>query len=116
MKSDRRTFIRTASAVAAGAMIPAEVFSIGRSGVPASDKIRIGLIGANGMGWSDLTSILKNPGVECVAIADVDRNVQSNRTNELLKMNQPIPKLYGGYRKMLENKDIDAVIIATPDH
>ncbi len=116
MKSDRRTFIRTASAVAAGAMIPAEVFSIGRSGVPASDKIRIGLIGANGMGWSDLTSILKNPGVECVAIADVDRNVQSNRTNELLKMNQPMPKLYGDYRKMLENKDIDAVIIATPDH
>ena len=62
MRSDRRTFIKTASVVAAGAMIPREVFSIGRSGVAASDKVRIGLIGANGMGWSDLTSFLKNQG------------------------------------------------------
>lgn len=116
MKSDRRTFIKTASVVAAGAMIPREVVSIGRSGVAASDKIRIGLIGANGMGWNDLTSFLNNKEAECVALCDVDKNVLSNRTNDLLKMKLPQPKLYVDYRRMLENKDIDAVIIATPDH
>lgn len=116
MRSDRRTFIKTASVVAAGAMIPREVFSIGRSGVAASDKVRIGLIGANGMGWSDLTSFLKIREVECIALCDVDKNVLTNRTNDLLKMKLPQPKLYVDHRRMLENKDIDAVIIATPDH
>ncbi|MGD0584033.1 MAG: Gfo/Idh/MocA family oxidoreductase [Bacteroidales bacterium] len=116
MRSDRRTFIKTASVVAAGAMIPREVFSIGRPGVAASDKVRIGLIGANGMGWSDLTSFLKNKEVECIALCDVDKNVLTNRTNDLLKMKLPQPKLYVDHRRMLENKDIDAVIIATPDH
>jgi predicted dehydrogenase len=116
MKSDRRTFIKTASVVAAGAMIPREVFSIGRSGIAPSDKIRIALIGANSQGWSDLTSFLKNKEVECVAMCDVDKNVLSNRTNDLIKMGHPQPKLYVDYRKMLENKDIDVVIIGTPDH
>jgi hypothetical protein len=40
-------------------------------------------IGINGMGWSDLTAILKNPGVECVALCDVDKNVLDKRAAEL---------------------------------
>lgn len=97
-------------------MISREAFSVGKSGVPASDRIRVGLIGANSQGWSDLVSFLKNDEVECVAMCDVDKNVLSNRTNDLIKMNRPQPKLYIDYRKMLENKDIDLVIIGTPDH
>jgi predicted dehydrogenase len=116
MKSDRRTFIRTASAVAAGSVLPFEAFSIGKPGVPASDKLRVGLIGANGMGFNDLTSFLKNKEVECVAMCDIDKNVLTNRTNDLLKMNFPMPKLYVDYRSVLDNKDVDAVIIGTPDH
>ena len=68
------------------------------------------------MGWSDLSSFLKNPEVECVALCDVDRNVLNRRTDDIVKMGRPKPKLYVDYRKMLENKDIDAVIIGTPDH
>jgi predicted dehydrogenase len=116
MKSDRRTFIKTASVVAAGSIIPFETFSIGRPGVSANSKIRVGLVGCNSMGWSDLTSFLKNKDAECVALCDVDKNVLTNRTNELIKQNLPKPKLYTDYRNMLENKDIDAVIVGTPDH
>ncbi len=84
--------------------------------VPPSDKIRVALIGGNSQGWSDLFSFLKNPEVECVAMCDVDRNVLNKRTDEVIKMGRPQPKLYVNYHKMLENKDIDVVIIGTPDH
>jgi len=68
------------------------------------------------MGFNDLRSFLKNPEVECVALCDIDRNVLERRTADLEKLGFPKPKLYGDYRKMLENKDIDVVIIGTPDH
>jgi predicted dehydrogenase len=116
MASSRRTFIKTAAVMAAGSVIPFESFSIGRSGISANDKVRVALVGGNSMGWSDLTSFLKNKEVECVALCDIDKNVLTNRTNDLLKMGLPKPKLYVDYRKMLENKDIDVVIIGTPDH
>jgi predicted dehydrogenase len=116
MKSTRRNFIKTASVIAAGSVLPLEAFSNNRTMVSANDKIQVGLIGANGMGFNDLTSFLKNPEIECVALCDIDRNVLNRRTDDLVKMNLTRPKLYVDYRKMLENKDIDVVIIGTPDH
>jgi predicted dehydrogenase len=116
MRSTRRTFIKSASVLAAGSVIPFETFSVRPSGLQAGGKVRVALVGANSQGWSDLSSLLKNKEVECVAMCDIDKNVLTNRTNDLLKMNQPKPKLFVDYRKMLEDKDIDAVIIATPDH
>ncbi len=116
MKSNRRTFIRNASAAAAATLIPFEAFSIRRSGVAPSDRIRVALIGGNSMGWNDLASFLKNKEVECVAMCDVDRNVLNRRTDDIIKLGFQKPRLYGDYRKMLESKDIDVVIIGTPDH
>ena len=86
--------------------------------MPASDRINIGAIGINGMGWSDTKAALKVPGVNLVALCDVDRNVTDRRLNELsaLDIDARKVKTYGDYRRLLENKDIDAVIIGTPDH
>lgn len=116
MKSNRRTFLKTASVAAAASVIPFEAFSIGRPGVSPSDRIRVALIGGNSMGWNDLASFLKNKEVECVAICDVDRNVLNRRTDDIVKLGFQKPRLYVDYRKMLESKDIDVVIIGTPDH
>lgn len=116
MNSTRRNFIKTASVLAAGSVISIDALSKSRMTVPPSDKIRVALIGGNGQGWSDLASFLKNPEVECVALCDVDRNVLNRCTDQVIKMGRPQPKLYVNYRKMLENKDIDVVIIGTPDH
>ena len=112
MHSTRRNFIKTASLLTAGSVLPINAFSK----VSPSDKIRVALIGANSQGYANLASMLKNPEVECVAISDVDRNVLNRRTDDLIKLGHSRPKLYVDYRKMLENKDIDVVIIGTPDH
>ncbi len=116
MSSSRRDFIKTASVLAAGSVIPLTSLSKANMGISPSDKIRVGLIGAHGQGFSDLTSFLKNPEVDCVAMCDIDRNVLTNRTDTLIKRGFTKPKLYVDYRKMLENKDIDVIINGTPDH
>ncbi len=116
MNSTRRNFIKTASVLAAGSVLPLDALAKARMNVPASDKIRVGLIGANSQGYSNLASILKNPEVECIALCDIDQNVLEKRTGDLAKLNVAKPALYGDYRKMLENKDIDIVIVGTPDH
>jgi predicted dehydrogenase len=116
MTSSRRNFIKTASVLAAGSVIPYDVLAKAGKRVAPSDKINVALVGGHSMGWSDLESFLKNPETECVAISDVDRNVLNQRTDDLVKIGRPRPKLYIDYRKMLENKDIDVVIVATPDH
>jgi predicted dehydrogenase len=112
MSTTRRNFIKTSSLLAAGSVLPLGALSK----VAPSDKIRIALIGGNSQGYANLASILKNPEAECVALCDIDRNVLNRNTDSLVKLGHPQPKLYVDYRKMLENKDIDAVIIGTPDH
>jgi len=116
MTSTRRNFIKTTSVLAAGSVLPLNILAKARRSVAPSDKINVALVGGNSMGWSDLESFLKNPEIECVALCDVDRNVLNKRTDDIVKMGRPKPKLYIDYRKMLENKDIDVVIIGTPDH
>ncbi len=116
MSSTRRNFIKTASVLAAGSVLPLDAISKTQREVAASDKIRVALVGGNSQGWADLSSMLKNSDVECVALCDVDRNVLNRVTDSVVKLNRPMPKLYVDYRNMLENKDIDAVIIGTPDH
>jgi predicted dehydrogenase len=68
------------------------------------------------MGWGDMRSHLKIAGVNCVAIADVDRSVIEKRTEDARGIRGTAPRGYDDYRRMLESKDIDAVIIGTPDH
>ncbi len=94
-------------------------------GVPANnpsvkqspnEKVNIGLIGCRGMGFGILDQALRQPNVECVALCDVDSNVLTQRTADVVKRQTKAPIQYKDYRKLLENKDIDAVIIGTPDH
>lgn len=87
-----------------------------KSGTSANDRIRIGLIGANGMGFTDLNALLKIPETECIALCDIDQNVLRRRSKELEDRGLRKPAHYTDYRKMLENKDIDVIVIGTPDH
>lgn len=115
----RRDFLKKMGTLAmAGAVSPSLVNakSPKASVMGANDRINIGLIGCNSMGWTDLLNAVNVPGVECVALCDIDKNIINRRAAELTKNKGTKPELYGDYRKLLERKDIDAVLIGTPDH
>ncbi|MDR0743597.1 MAG: Gfo/Idh/MocA family oxidoreductase [Tannerella sp.] len=115
----RRNFLRqSASTVAMGLIMPSVLGSnnpyTGFTG--ANDRIRVGLIGCRSMGWGNLTDFLLHPDVDCIALCDIDRKVLENRAGEVRQLRNREPDLYGDYRKLLDRKDIDAVIVGTPDH
>ena len=115
----RRDFLKKMGALAmAGAVSPSLVNAKSpKAGVMgANDRINIGLIGCRSMGWTDLLNAINVPGVECVALCDIDKNILDSRAAELTKNKGKKPEIYGDYRKLLERKDIDAVLIGTPDH
>ncbi len=120
--NSRRKFVQNSAALLGGTLLASamdnKVFAILKNRVLPSDQLNIGLIGANGMGFSDLKSALKIPGVNVVAMCDVDKNVIETRMADLSKMNVDTSKIktYGDYRQLLDNKDVDAVIVGTPDH
>jgi predicted dehydrogenase len=124
----RRDFIRrTTAAIAAGIAAPALLddsdilAKAARAGersrsISANDRINVALIGCRSMGWGDLSCFMTHPEVNCVALCDIDRNILESRVADMEKMRGNRPDMYGDYRKMLERKDIDAVVIGTPDH
>lgn len=81
-----------------------------------SDTLRLGVIGVRNQGFSNLRAFLKLPDVQLVAISEIDDKVVASRSEDLTKAGVQLPTFYKDYRKMLDNKDLDAVIVATPDH
>lgn len=120
--SDRRKFLQDTGMLLAGSTLLSSIdnkaFAIFKSRIAPSDQINIGAIGINGMGWANVSSALKIPGVNIVALCDVDKNVLDKRMADLskLKVDTTKVKTYNDYRKLLDDKDIDVVIIGTPDH
>ena len=105
----RRNFMERvlggAAAVAAG-----NLYRAGRV-LGANDRVRIGLIGAGGRGQEIFRTALSCPNVEAVAVADV-------YTLRLSQAKQIAPQVatYQDFRRLLDDKSIDAILIATPQH
>ena len=120
--SSRRNFLQQSSLIIGGGALANvfdnKAFAYFNNRIAPSDQLNIGAIGINGMGWSNVKAALTVPGVNLVAVCDVDRNVIDKRLSELvtLKVDAKKIKVYDDYRKLLAQKDIDAVIIGTPDH
>lgn len=114
--TSRRKFLKN-SAIAAAGLTIAPAFSGTMKGIPASDRINIGLIGCNGQGFSNLSAFLRNPEVECLALCDIDESVLNRRVANVEKIRRKKPaNLYRDWRKLIDNKDINLVIVGTPDH
>ena len=113
----RRTFLKNSLLGGAAALLVPSHLWAGPKGIPgANDRIRVGLIGCNGMGYTNLSVFLQNPDIEVAALCDVDTRVLDRREEELLKAGRKKPMRFTDYRKLLDQQDIDFVIIGTPDH
>jgi predicted dehydrogenase len=112
----RRIFLKNTAITAAGLGL-APSLSGSMFGSAPSDRINVGLIGCNGMGFSDLTAFLGNPQVDCIALCDIDDEVLNRRAAGVEKIRGKKPaNLYKDWRKLIDNKDINVVIVGTPDH
>jgi predicted dehydrogenase len=114
---NRRKFISQSAFTTAGigmaSVLPSRVWA---SEVAPSDSLNVALIGCRGMGFGILKHHLSNPGINCVALCDIDDKVLMEKASDVKEKHNQTPRLYKDFRKMLEQKDIDAVIIGTPDH
>ena len=103
------------SAAGAGvfSILPSEIWSFP---VAPSDKINVALIGCKNQGFTDLKCHMNYSDVNCVALCDIDTKILNDRSAQIKETYKQNPQVYKDFRKMLEQKDIDAVIIGTPDH
>lgn len=103
MKLNRRTFVLQSGAAALG------------YAVPPSDQINLALIGAGGRGRLVMSEFLKNPGVRATAVCDVyEPNLESGLS--AASKAGSTAKAWRSYKKLLDDPEVTAVLIATPEH
>src|SRR3989449_1539951 len=106
----RRDFMKRAAVSTATAGLA--IRGLSAKGVGANDKIVVGVIGTGRMGLSNLEDLAKQPDVEIAAVCDVYRpNLEKG-----LKATDGKAKTYKDFREVLDRKDINVAIVATPDH
>jgi predicted dehydrogenase len=110
---NRRQFL---SAGAAG------VFLTGAAAAYAEEfqdkKYRVGLIGSGWYGKCDLFRLIQVAPVDVVSVCDVDKKMLADAAQQIAgrQASKKTPRTYGDYREMLKEKDLDIVLVATPDH
>jgi predicted dehydrogenase len=114
MSFQRRDFLKSTAVLSAGLMLkPNGLFA-----TPDNTKLRLGFIGVGMRGQGHLELALHRPDVDVVSVCDVDETMLKGANNIIVKSGKKMPKIYKGdayaYRKLLEAKDIDAVVISTP--
>src|SRR6266496_2270287 len=108
---NRRSFLRTSAAALAWSRVSGYAAELG-------EKKRVGLIGCGWYGKCDLLRLIQVAPVEVVSLCDVDKRMLSDAADIVAsrQLSKKKPRTYGDYRLMLKEKDIDLVLIETPDH
>ncbi len=111
---NRREFLQTS---AAGLMLSG-ASNLAYGATAAAAPKRVGLIGCGWYGKCDLFRLLQVAPVEVVSLCDVDKRMLSDAADTVAErqVSKKKPRLYGDYREMLKEKDLDIVLVDTPDH
>lgn len=106
----RRQFLHTSAAgLASTAALVAASSSV-------NDKITVGLIGFNSMGFYHVNQITSNQGARAVALCDIDDAVLARGVSKVKEVEGHTPRTTRDFRSIIDDKSIDAVVIATPHH
>jgi predicted dehydrogenase len=105
----RREFVKTSAVAGMSLAVP---FAKARG---ANGDIRVAVVGINGQGRNHINWFREIPGVRVVALCDADRSVLEREAARFAQRNENVDT-YVDYRKLLDDKSIDAVITATPNH
>ena len=108
MTMNRRDFLVSTAVMTAGATV--------RGLASPNDTVRMGVVGCGGRGQSHVTAWSSMPNVEIVALCDVDQSHIDAKLKYLEGKNARKPATYVDIRKLLEDKNIDAISIASPNH
>src|SRR3954468_651573 len=112
MAIDRRDFLKTTGkAVTVGAA----TLALGGKILGANDRVRVAICGVRGRGTDHIKGFPRVPQTEIAALCDVDETVLNQRLGDVQKMGLPKPKSFVDVRRLLDDKDIDAISIATPN-
>ena len=82
----------------------------------ANDRIRLAVVGVRGRGWDHIEAFSKIPDVELAALCDIDQGVLHHRLADMAQRGLGQPSTFIDIRKLLDEKNIDAISIATPNH
>ena len=112
---NRREFLQAGSAAAGLALSATERLV---AGITSREAKRVGLIGCGWYGKCDLIRLIQVAPVEVVSLCDVDKKMLVEAAGIIgnRQASKKTPRTYGDYREMLKEKDLDIVLIATPDH
>lgn len=113
MTSPRREFLKSSAAVTAAALT---TFSTVQANDAENDILRVGLIGCGGMGSNHLNLLSKRTDVQVTWVCDVDANRLTAAEKIVSGGSGKAPQATGDLRQVLQDKTVDAVFIATPDH
>ena len=113
---DRRSFIKKSTAASASVMVSAPLIQNSFANTKANDMINIAVIGIRSRGKDHYRALAKIPNVKIAILCDIDQRLLPEAVAEVEKLTGYKPKTETEYRKVLENPDIDAVSIATPNH
>lgn len=112
---ERRTFIKKMTVASTGAIISIPMIKNSRAN-SANDSVNIAVVGIRSRGKDHYRALAKIPNVTIVAICDIDQRLFPEAVAEIEKLTGKKPYTETEYRKILENDDIDAVSLATPNH
>ena len=110
----RRDFLKTTSGAVAAAAIGPVVLQQSARG--ANERLRVAVLGVNGRGTAHIEGFMEQENVEVAVLCDPDLAVAGKRQAEFEKKYGKKPEIVQDLRKVFEDKNIDAVSIATPNH
>ena len=111
----RRDFLKQTSVLTAGLAMLSRAPAVGLAASP-NEKVRVGIIGCNGRGMAHIAGYLALPNAEIAYVCDVDSRALDKGIAEVSKKQDRKPKGVTDLRRLLEDPEVDAVSIATPDH